>query len=303
MEKIGIFCAGALGLWFGFKLQDRYDVVCVSKKRIADAIKSKGLTLLVDKKRTTKNINITENPEAISDCKIIMLASKSFDSKENLKTIKKYNPKANIVTIQNGIYTEEVAKELFDKNQIFPASVMIGSKFIDNSTIEEFLNEGMILGNLNNSSKAEDITEIFKSVGIKIKISDNIERDKWKKFMFYCSSATLNSLTATLSLYEKDESWIVKRALNEIASVGRNLKLSFDIEKLKEDVFKYAMNFRPRQWNASVGEDLKRGKKTEIDYLNGYVVELANRFDIDVPVNETLYRLVKILQKTERLKI
>ncbi|WP_025209746.1 ketopantoate reductase family protein [Hippea sp. KM1] len=302
MERIAIFGAGALGLWFGFKLHDRYDVVCVSKKRFVDAIKDKGLTLLLNKKTKTKNINITDQVKAISACKTIILASKSFDSKENLTTIKNINPQADIITIQNGIYTEEVAKELFNKSQLFPASVMIGSRFINDSTIEEFLNEGMVLGSLNSSNKTQDIAHMFESVGIKVRISDNIERDKWKKFMFYCSSATLNSLTATLSLYEKDERWIVKNSLDEIEQVGKHLDLSFDIERLKEEVFEYAMNFRPKQWNASVGEDLKKGKKTEIDYLNGYVVKLADRFNIDVPINETLYRLTRILQRTRRLK-
>uniref|UniRef100_A0A832ASJ1 Ketopantoate reductase C-terminal domain-containing protein n=1 Tax=Desulfurella acetivorans TaxID=33002 RepID=A0A832ASJ1_DESAE len=61
----------------------------------------------------------------------------------------------------------------------------------------------------------------------------------------------------------------------------------------------FAKNFKPDVWKASVGEDLRKGKKTEIDYLNGYVVKVAKQKGKIAPYNESLYNIVKILEKTK----
>jgi len=49
----------------------------------------------------------------------------------------------------------------------------------------------------------------------------------------------------------------------------------------------------PRQYS-STAQDMRRGKATEIDALNGYVAECGAAVGVDVPVNRTLHALVKL---------
>ena len=191
------------------------------------------------------------------------------------------------------------ALQMFRKEQLFPASVLIGSKFIGINRLEQFLDYGMKIGTLSNDGFLNILIETLEESDIKVERSDNIMRDKWQKFMFYCSSATVNAITATLDLSFEHTRWIVERSMDEITKVGKRMDLNFNIDELKREAFGFSMNFKPEVWNASVGVDLRKGKKTEIDYLNGYVVELGRKFGIDVPVNETLYRLVKTLENTQ----
>lgn len=298
--KIVVQAAGALGLLIGWFLHDKNEVVCVSRERIAELVSRDGLEVKFSGENKRKMINIVDSADKIKfEPDLVVLACKSFNTDESLKIIKKHWPKVNIMTIQNGVYTEYKALEIFDKVQIFPASVLIGSKFIGRNRLEQFFNYGMKLGSLGNSEFLDILLDILLKSGIKVEKSEDIMRDKWHKFMFYCSSATINALTATLDLSYEHTWWIVERSLREIVEVGKFLNLEFDINQLAKEVLEFSSNFKPKVWNASVGVDLRKGKRTEIDYLNGYVVQLGKKYGVDVPVNETLYRLVKTLEETK----
>ena len=298
--RIVVQAAGALGLLIGWFLHDKNEVVCVSRQRIAELVSMNGLEVKFLGENKRKMINIVNSADKVEfEPDLVVLACKSFNTDENLDIIKTRWPKTNIMTIQNGVYTEYKALEMFDRSQIFPASVLIGSKFIGSNRLEQFFDYGMKLGSLGSEDFLEALLNTLLRSGIKVEKSENIMRDKWHKFMFYCSSATINALTATLDLSYEHTQWIVEKSLIEIVEVGKNLDLGFDCSKLADEVFKFSLNFKPKVWNASVGVDLRRGKRTEIDYLNGYVVQLGRKYSVDVPVNETLYRLVKTLEKTK----
>lgn len=298
--KIVVQSAGALGLLIGWFLHDKNEVTCVSRKRLVEVVSKNGLEVKFSAENKRKMINVVDSPSKVHYYpELVILGCKSFDSDESLRIIKQNWPDAKIMTIQNGIYTEYRALQMFRKEQLFPASVLIGSKFIGINRLEQFLDYGMKIGTLSNDGFLNILIETLEESDIKVERSDNIMRDKWQKFMFYCSSATVNAITATLDLSFEHTRWIVERSMDEITKVGKRMDLNFNIDELKREAFGFSMNFKPEVWNASVGVDLRKGKKTEIDYLNGYVVELGRKFGIDVPVNETLYRLVKTLENTQ----
>ena len=297
--NIVVYGAGALGLYFAGLLSTQNNVFCISRKNIADVVKQKGVVILKNGEEKRFEIDISSNPEDVDfGVDIVILASKSYDSQKNLQDIKNRWPFCNLITLQNGIYTEDLARKLFKESQIFPMVSNIGSRFVSDNVIEEFLNHGIVLGSLKRGVTFNHIATMFGYVGIDVLVSDNIMRDKWKKFMFYCGGATINALTDVLNLENESSLWITKRVLDEICEVGKKLDLDFDIDLLAKEAFEFMMSFKPKSWKASVGQDLRRGRKTEIDYLNGYLVKLAKDVGVDVPVNETLYRLVKTLETT-----
>ena len=300
--KILIYGAGALGLLFASYLSKQNDVVAVTRKKYADSINEKSLKIIKGNKEETANFKCYNDLSSV-DFKpdFIILAAKSFDIDNACSDLKKYYEKVKIATIQNGIYTEECIKNTFSSKNAIPLSVMIGSRILDSNTIEEFFHYGLNIGFLDKNAEqdAHILHDIFLKSGINSIFSENIMKDKWHKFMFYCAGAILNSLTATRNLEYEHNKWIVDRALKEIVEVAGHLDLPFDINSLSEEVFHQLMNFKPKEWFTSVGIDLRKGKKTEIDYINGYVIKLSERFNVDVPINRTLYSLVKTLEKTK----
>jgi len=49
---------------------------------------------------------------------------------------------------------------------------------------------------------------------------------------------------------------------------------------------------------SSTAQDLAKKKKTEIDFLNGYIVELGKRYGVPTPTNESVFSLVKMLERS-----
>jgi 2-dehydropantoate 2-reductase len=296
-----IYGAGSLGLLFAYYLSKSNFVEVVTRKGRALSINENGLTCFVDGVSDKVSINSYSSIKEISqkpDC--IILAVKSFDVDESIDVLSKNFREVPIVSIQNGVYAENALIKRFEKKYIFPAAVLIGSKMLDDSTIEEFMSGSMKLGFLDKQAKetADTINKIFNESGINSVVSDNIMRDKWFKFMFYCAGATLNSLTGTKNLEDEHIKWIVDEVLDEIVKVAKHVDLDFDIDLLKDEVFAFLMNFKPESWSASVGQDLNKAKKTEIDYLNGYIVNLAQQFGVDAKCNKMLVSLVKTIEQT-----
>jgi 2-dehydropantoate 2-reductase len=69
-------------------------------------------------------------------------------------------------------------------------------------------------------------------------------------------------------------------------------------DKLAESTIKFSQSVK--EATSSTAQDIARGKRTEIDALNGYVVRRGQELDIPVPVNQTLYALVKLLENNTR---
>ncbi len=299
--NILIYGGGSLGLLFARYLSKKHDVEIISKKEKKEAIDKKGLTFIKGSKKELSELTLYTNIKEVSlKPEFIILSVKSFDIDNSLSDISAFFKDIPVITIQNGVYAESAAKKSLGKENVLPAYVMIGSKTINSHTIEEFLNEGMKIGYLSKKSKekAKKINSVLNECGIKSVLSDDIMRQKWHKMMFYCAGATLNSLTGTKNLEDENIKWMVEAVLSEITRVLKALNLDFDAEKLSSEVFEFLMSFKPKSWSASVGEDLRKGKKTEIDYLNGYIVKLAEKLNIEVPLNKSLTSMVKTVEKT-----
>ncbi len=304
--KFLIYGAGSLGMLFAYYLSKKHDVTLLSREQRAESINKNGLVFKKDdfqdsiKIRAIANLNeLKEKPD------IIILAVKSFDIDSSFDAISQKLKGIPVITIQNGVYAEEKAKKTIKPELIFPAAVSIGSKSIDNNTIMQFLDHGMKIGCIGETAlnKAKELNDIFLECNINSTLSDNILRDKWFKMMFYCGGAILNSLTGTINLEDKNLKWIVKGILGEIVEVAANLNLNFDLQTLSDEVFDFLMSFKPQSWSASVGQDLKKGKKTEIDYLNGYIVKLSEQYKIETPINKIIVSLIKTIEETKYFKI
>ncbi len=302
-----IYGAGSLGMLYAYYLSKNHHVDLLTRPKRAHIINEHGITLIGDGKSDKRYVNTIEDLKEVQDRpELVIVATKSFDIPEVLKDIRLNFGDIDILTIQNGVFAEEFASELFPKEHLFGAVVMIGSKTINDHTIEQFMDSGMAIGALSDKKKpikkAKEIVENLKNSSIDARFVENIMKEKWKKLMFYCAAATLNALTGVLNISDSPLSWMPQLILDEIVKVAKIKELNFDIEKAAKEVCDFINSFKPQSWSASVGEDLRKGKRTEIDYLNGYIVTLAEKYNIPVPLNKTLTSIVKTLEKSNYLK-
>lgn len=239
----------------------------------------------------------------------ILVSTKSFNSEAAAKDISQYpkliNKQTKIILCQNGWGNAEIFAELFPKEQIYNARVITGFSRLKPNEVEITVHADAIqIGSLFHK-KVDGLKKLAAFItkgGIPTEVTQHIEGDLWAKMLFNCA---LNPLGAILDVsygtlgehnYTKD---IMNSIFEEIFNVmnAAGHKTHWASAKEYQDIF-YS-KFLPSTANhrSSTLQALKSGKRIEIEALTGIVVKLAERFSIPVPVNKTIYYVIKFLEE------
>ena len=141
---------------------------------------------------------------------------------------------------------------------------------------------------------SDRIAEIFSAAGIAVTVSEQVREALWRKLTLNCA---YNGLSAAGQLPYGALLWVdgvaevMTAAVMECVAVGHALGLAVDDPDL-DAIFGLARSM-PAQLS-STAQDIARGRPTEIDHLNGYVVRKGRALGIATPVNQTLLTVVKI---------
>lgn len=138
---------------------------------------------------------------------------------------------------------------------------------------------------------------IFENAGIPIKISEDIQKDIWSKMVWNVGFNAITAITGSmvsdvLSILESRR--VIEMAMKETVEVakGKGIKIADDI--VEKTISK---TLKTGAIKTSMLQDVENGRKTEIDSINGAIVRIGKEMGISVPVNETLYGIVKIIDK------
>jgi 2-dehydropantoate 2-reductase len=195
--------------------------------------------------------------------------------------------------MQNGLYSENIVKDIVgDRCLVLRGITNVGATFLEPGKVQ-FSN--LSSTKIENSDISEELAENFDKCGLRCSVSENIKQDIWKKLILNC---VLNPVSAILrvengKIADERLNTLKKLIVDECLKVAEKDDVRFDIDfvKIINDVIKDSRNL------SSMHQDMLKGKKTEIDYLNGAVVELGKKYGIECPVNEALVVIVNGMGK------
>ena len=146
-------------------------------------------------------------------------------------------------------------------------------------------------------AELDDIAARFGKAGIPVRISDNVEGELWAKLVMNCAYNAISALIP-VQLWPPDRN---ARGAQHHARRGRRnptgrraKRIRIPGENLVETVYRLA-DAMPAA-TSSTAQDIARGKRTEIDHLNGYIARQGELLGIPTAVNRTLHALVKLLE-------
>lgn len=288
--KIIILGAGSIGSLYGAKLSEFNNVTLVCKQQHADAINTNGLKIsgIEDKVYRLKAATAIKK---IEDDTLIILTTKIYDSKEAVENIKHLIKKDTaILCLQNGLYSEEIVKEIVgDKCLVVRGISNCGVAFLKPGMVQ-YNTSGYTV--IEKSRISNELVVHLRKCGFECNISENIKYEEWKKLIINC---LINPISAILGKKNKaiaDEGLFPLKKLiaEECLKVAEKDGVKFkgiDFVKMVDDMIKTSENI------SSMRQDILKGKKTEIDYLNGAVVELGKKYGIECPVNQGVVMIVK----------
>ncbi|GAG22144.1 unnamed protein product, partial [marine sediment metagenome] len=150
----------------------------------------------------------------------------------------------------------------------------------------------------------KQIQRVFNEAKIETEISKDINNLIWNKLIV---NVGINALTAITRLkngellnYQGTKD-IMSGAVKEAIQVARavNVKLSY-----KDSMSKVEAVCRATKDNiSSMLQDVLRGKKTEIDFINGAIVKLGKKYQIPTTINDFLTKLVKVIESSFNLQV
>ncbi|MEM2943506.1 MAG: 2-dehydropantoate 2-reductase [Methanomassiliicoccales archaeon] len=296
--KITVFGAGAIGSFFGGLLSEVHDVVLIGRTAHVDAILQNGLKIsgLVDK-FVYPDAQTTVSGLAEQD--MVIVTVKAYDTEKAANEIESIvGERTNVLSIQNGLENIFILRAKYG-NKVYACVTSIGVTFLEPGHIR-FAGAGdAIVGSIDGSIHlAREIADIFTRCGITSRVTDNILGEIWLKAIV---NTTINPITAIMSrsnsciLADQDLTELAKMVCQEALSVAaaENIALPTD------DPFAQALNVaRATGENiSSMLQDIRKGKKTEIDEITGKIVSKAREHGFSVPANETLWRLIRALTK------
>jgi 2-dehydropantoate 2-reductase len=151
------------------------------------------------------------------------------------------------------------------------------------------------------SQKTEMIANLFSRAHVPCRISENIEGELWTKLVWNCAlnaASGLGRATYGEIIASADAKRVVETVVYEVLAVAKAKGIHppglEDPQAAVAGAFKIAEQMSGTR--SSTAQDMARDKKTEIDSLNGHVARLGEELNVPVPVNHTLYTLVKLYE-------
>lgn len=298
--KIAIAGSGALGSGFGYHLHKNGEDVTLLDYWDAhiQAVNNNGLQITVNGVEDTAEMKMCKPNELQEIMDIIFIFTKSMGLESMLEDIKHLMDKdTKVICLLNGLGHSKTLENYLDKKNIFMGTTL-WTAGLDAPGITHFKGEGPV--ELQNSDPNEkeaalEIVELLKESGLKGVYSDNVTFTTWRKA---CVNGTMNALSALLDanigeLAQTENFDAMLRAV--VSEFSRAAELQDAIDLDLDEIVDYLKNISKGGVDShypSMHQDIANRRPTEIDFLNGAVVDILNEHDEEAKYCEAITDLI-----------
>jgi 2-dehydropantoate 2-reductase len=290
--QIIVLGAGAIGSVYGAKLAKYHDVTLIGGGPHVEAIQRDGLVMQGHLSETLRLPAFTAVP-AIAPNTLILLTTKVNNNVAAVAPIVDMLPNGvTIVCVQNGLYSEDLVKDLVgDRALVLRAITQVGGVLVRPGVVDNTV-AGYTL--LESHARTPEIAAVLTEAGLDGRIIPDIKKEVWRKAIFNC---VINPTTSLLGsevggIVDPQLNSLKQQIIDECVAVAKADGVPFeeDFVALIDRVFAGARTI------ASMRQDLMKGRKTEIDHMNGAVVNLGKKYGIACPVNEAMTTMIRYLE-------
>jgi 2-dehydropantoate 2-reductase len=305
--NIGVIGPGAMGCLLAGRLAlSGQEVILLDhQEQRADLVDQEGLTIEGIKGPFRIQVPVTVDAQRLSKADIILICVKAYDSRIVAQTMQKVNQEATCLTLQNGVGNMEQLGAYLPRRNILGGITSHGATFLGPGHVrhagegETFIGCGYPeeSGLEEQSQKLEAARQMLNQAGFITQIVPRIKNLIWSKLLV---NVGINALTALTRLRNGDlinypgTLSILEEAVQEAIRVGKNKGIEFIFEEPLAQVKKVCQLTSANI--SSMLQDVLRKRRTEVDYINGVIMEEGARARIPTPVNTVLTRLVKTLE-------
>jgi 2-dehydropantoate 2-reductase len=299
--RIAAMAAGAVGGYFGGRMAAAgHDVAFIARRAHLDALRKDGLKIeSVHGDLHLPKVNATDDPKEVGPVDVVLFAVKLWDTEKAAELARPLvGPHTRVITLQNGVDSYERVSPILGREQTvagtaYIATVLGGPGVVRHTSKFAILRCGRIDGTPD--AKLAAFVEAAKAAGIHIEPQDDMNRERWQKFIFLSAMAGANCATRMplgQILADPETRRLYRNLMAECLAVGQKSGARVP-DNWVDDRMTFSDNAPPGM-KASMLHDLEAGNRLELDWLTGKVVSLGKELGVPTPTSETVYAAVKL---------
>jgi len=290
--RITIIGAGGVGGYFGARLaQGGCDVGFVARGAHLAALRQHGLRV---ESRLGEihlpKVRVSDDPTALGPADMVFLCVKLWDTETALRRASAILGRDTaVISFQNGVQKDELLRRILDEKRVIGGVGYIGSKIDSPGVIRHTGTMQRLVFGEYGGAKSPRVVALLEACirgGIDAEISGDIRRSIWEKFVFLvglsAATATMRSTLGPIVANPAARAFLLE-VMREVVAVGRAHEV-----RLPEDFAEQRLAFcegLPPEMDSSMHADLDNGRRLEVDWLSGAVVELGKAVGVPAPMN------------------
>lgn len=297
MARIAVMGAGAVGCYYGGMLaRAGHDVTLIGRSAHVEAIQRDGLLLDAQTFKEHVPLQASTEPNAVGGATLVLFCVKSTDTdtESAAAAIRPHLlPDALVLSLQNGVDNAVRLQAALSDQEVAASVVYVATEMPGPGHVKHNGRGELVIAA---SKTTADAAALLVAAGVPTEISTNVEGALWAKLILNCAYNALSAITQQPYgplVQGKGVQDVIRDVVTECLAVAQadGVTVPGDVWQAVERI----AQTMPQQFS-STAQDLARGKRSEIDHLNGYVLRRGEVLGVATPVNRVLHTLVKLLE-------
>jgi 2-dehydropantoate 2-reductase len=297
--KVAVMGAGAVGCYFGGMLaRAGHDVTFIARPQHVEAIRRDGLRMETRTFDEQVRLNAVTDASGTQGADLVLFSVKSMATEEAGRTLAPYlRPDTLVLCLQNGVDNADRLRAVLPRHAVAAAVVYVATEMAGPGHLKHHGRGELVI---EPAPGSEPAAQALRAAGVPTEISDNVRGALWLKLILNCAYNAVSAIAQRPygENVRGEGVWDVMRdVVDECLAVAQADGVTVPADA--HAAARKLVESMPAQYS-STAQDLARGKPTEIDFLNGYVVRRGEALGIATPANRVLWALVKLIESKPR---
>jgi 2-dehydropantoate 2-reductase len=306
MLSVAVVGAGAVGSYFGGMLaRGGTPVTLIGRQEHVEAIRRSGLRIERGRESESIEVGASTSLRELADANLVLVCVKTPDTETVAREIAQHlKGETLVLSLQNGV---DNVQRIHSAAGIVAAAgiVYVAADLVAPGRVRHGGRGDLIVGSLPEMPldpgaerpRLAAVAQQFERCGVPCRVVDDVRVDLWIKMVMNCAYNAISAVGRVQYgelIADPAVRALMREVVHEVVAVALASGVELHEAELERAVFDLGRAMP--QATSSTAQDLARGRRTEIDSLNGFVAREGQRLGVAVPYNRTLHTLVKLLE-------
>jgi 2-dehydropantoate 2-reductase len=297
--KVAVMGAGAVGCYFGGMLaRAGHDVTFIARPQHVEAIRRDGLRMETRAFDEQVRVDAVTEASGAQGADLVLFSVKSMATEEAGRTLAPFlRPDTLVLCLQNGVDNADRLRAVLPQHAVAAAVVYVATEMAGPGHLKHHGRGELVI---EPAAGSEQAANALRAAGVPTEISDNVRGALWLKLIINCAYNAVSAIAQRpygQNVQGEGIRDVMRDVVDECLAVAHADGVTVPADA--HAVTRKLVESMPAQYS-STAQDLARGKPTEIDFLNGYVVRRGEALGIATPANRVLWALVKLIESKPR---